>query len=157
MYSPRSIQKNYYGIILFHFGLDTYDKVVLYYQIFFHQSFIKLFYYIHLILLYRIIELYRKSGHIFFCLWVPCKEKQYFRFLHLVYVTNYGTIFYLRFQVLMVASMKTTAVWNMVPCNLIEVDQHFRGSMHLRNISLLLRVYTAPYPRRLSSLGCIRI
>jgi hypothetical protein len=31
-----------------------------------------------------------------------------------------------RFQVLTVASMKT-AFWDIVPCSLVEVDQHFRG------------------------------
>jgi hypothetical protein len=32
----------------------------------------------------------------------------------------------MRFQVLTAVSMKMTAVWYIVPCCLVEVDQHFR-------------------------------
>jgi hypothetical protein len=32
-----------------------------------------------------------------------------------------------RFKILMVASMKMTAFWNMTPCSTAEVDLHFRG------------------------------
>jgi hypothetical protein len=35
---------------------------------------------------------------------------------------SYGT-----FQVLMVASMKMTAFWDVAPCSLVEVDRRFRG------------------------------
>jgi hypothetical protein len=33
-----------------------------------------------------------------------------------------------RFHVLMVVNMKMTASWDTTPCNLIEVDWHFRGA-----------------------------
>jgi hypothetical protein len=57
---------------------------------------------------------------------------------------------------------KITAFWDMTPCSLVKVDQHFRGAcrlhrpddggnMHLWNVSLLVRDYKAPYFRSLSS------
>jgi hypothetical protein len=72
------------------------------------------------------------------------------------------------FQVLTAASMKMTrAFWDTVPCSVVEVYRRFRGayclhhhgdhrkydggSMHLWNVDLLLRHYTAQYPTRLSS------
>jgi hypothetical protein len=68
-----------------------------------------------------------------------------------------------RFQVLMVLSMKMIAFSDIALCSLVEVDQHFRGvyylahcpddggSTYLWKVGLLERDYTALYPRRLSS------
>jgi hypothetical protein len=60
--------------------------------------------------------------------------------------------------------MKTAAFWDRAPCRLVEVNRRFRsayclyhkddedgGSMHLRNVGLLQRDYTALYPRNVSS------
>jgi hypothetical protein len=69
-----------------------------------------------------------------------------------------------RFQVLMVMSMKMRAFWDMVLCSFVEVDWLSRGtycpnnqgdgggSMHLSNVTLLLWGYMAVYCRRLLSL-----
>jgi hypothetical protein len=60
--------------------------------------------------------------------------------------------------------MKTTAFWDITPCVFLEVNWRFRGvyclhpqdhpddwgSKNFCNVSLLLRDYTAQYPRRLS-------
>jgi hypothetical protein len=35
--------------------------------------------------------------------------------------------FFVKFQVVMAASMKMTAIWDMALCSLVEVDQCFRG------------------------------
>jgi hypothetical protein len=35
----------------------------------------------------------------------------------------------MRFQILMAASMKMTASWDIAPCSLVEVDAHFRGAL----------------------------
>jgi hypothetical protein len=69
------------------------------------------------------------------------------------------------FQVLMVASMKFTAFWDMALCRIIEVDRYFRlayclhhegydrpddgDSKHFWNVGLLLRDYVAPCLRKL--------
>jgi hypothetical protein len=42
-------------------------------------------------------------------------------------------IILLRFQVLMVESMKMTAFWNMALSSLVEVDQLFRGAYCLHH------------------------
>jgi hypothetical protein len=42
--------------------------------------------------------------------------------------------FGMRFQVLMAVSMKMTAFWDIMPCNLAEVDQCFRGSYCLHHL-----------------------
>jgi hypothetical protein len=42
--------------------------------------------------------------------------------------------------------LKIAAFWDIALCSLSEVDWHFRGSMHLWNISLLQQDYTALYP-----------
>jgi hypothetical protein len=69
-----------------------------------------------------------------------------------------------RFQVLMAASMKLRAFYNVVPCSFVGVDRHFRianclhhhpddgGSTSVWNVGLLQREYTALYPWKLSSL-----
>jgi hypothetical protein len=40
---------------------------------------------------------------------------------------------YVKLQVLMVASMKMIAFWDIVPCSFIEVDQRFRGAYCLHH------------------------
>jgi hypothetical protein len=75
----------------------------------------------------------------------------------------------MRFQDLMVASMKMTALWDTAPYNFVEVDWRFRGAYclhhqgdephcpdnggnrHLWNVGLLQQDYMALYPRKLSS------
>jgi hypothetical protein len=42
---------------------------------------------------------------------------------------------------------KKKAFWDLTPCSLMEVDRHFRGAYFFWNVGLLLRDYTAPYPR----------
>jgi hypothetical protein len=39
-----------------------------------------------------------------------------------------GLPYWVRFQVLLAASMKMTAFWVIAPCSLLEVDQGFRGA-----------------------------
>jgi hypothetical protein len=39
--------------------------------------------------------------------------------------------YFVRFQVLMAASMKIRAFWDIAPCSLVGVGGRFRGSMHL--------------------------
>jgi hypothetical protein len=72
-----------------------------------------------------------------------------------------------RYQVLTAASMKMRAFWDMGPYRLVEIDWRFKcayclhrdrpddgGSTHIWNVSLHLRDYKAPFPRRVSSLSC---
>jgi hypothetical protein len=40
---------------------------------------------------------------------------------------------FVRVQVLTATSMKMTALWDISPCSLVEVDQRFRGAYCLRN------------------------
>jgi hypothetical protein len=42
---------------------------------------------------------------------------------------------YVRFQVLMAATMMMTAFWSTVPCSLVEVDRRFRGAYGLHHRS----------------------
>jgi hypothetical protein len=42
----------------------------------------------------------------------------------------------LRFPVLTAASVKMTAVWDIAPCNFVEVDGHFRGTYCLQGAGL---------------------
>jgi hypothetical protein len=71
---------------------------------------------------------------------------------------NRDIVSLVRLQVLTTASMKVTAFWGIAPCSLVEVDRSFRGayclhhhrpvvgaSMHLWNVGLLQRCYTALY------------
>jgi hypothetical protein len=40
----------------------------------------------------------------------------------------------MRFQVLIVASMKIRVFWDVAPCNLVGVDQRFRGSASITTL-----------------------
>jgi hypothetical protein len=69
-----------------------------------------------------------------------------------------------RYQVLTAAGMKSTALWDIAPCSLVEVDRRFGDfdkspwcSTHLWNVGLL-RDYTAQYSRRfcLQSNSCVQ-
>jgi hypothetical protein len=39
-----------------------------------------------------------------------------------------SSLYIVRFQSLIVASMKMTSFWDIAPCSLVEVHQHFRGA-----------------------------
>jgi hypothetical protein len=53
----------------------------------------------------------------------------------------------MRFQVLTAMSMKVTVFWDVAPCSLVEVYQHFRGACCLHHqdiITLMLEAVTTP-------------
>jgi hypothetical protein len=54
----------------------------------------------------------------------------------------------LRFQVLMVESLKMAVFWVVVSCNLVEVYWCFRGSKHIWNVCKLVPDYMAQQSRR---------
>jgi hypothetical protein len=64
-------------------------------------------------------------------------------------------LYFVRFQVLMAASMTMTAFWDIAICGLVEVGWCFRGVFCLHHQSELPQDCTAVYPRRLSSLCSI--
>jgi hypothetical protein len=41
------------------------------------------------------------------------------------------------FQVLMVASLKMTGLWHILPCSLVEVDRRFRGAYCLHSVMFI--------------------
>jgi hypothetical protein len=45
---------------------------------------------------------------------------------------------YVRFQVCTVVNMRITVFWDVVPCNLVEVYRHFRGSCCLHHHGILM-------------------
>jgi hypothetical protein len=57
-----------------------------------------------------------------------------------------------RSQVLMMASMKMTAFWDILLCTLTEVDQHFRDAYCIRHQgTLMMAVCTSETSMRLQS------
>jgi hypothetical protein len=71
-----------------------------------------------------------------------------------VLTTDFNSL--VRFQVLMAASMKMAAFWDIASCCLVKVDRRFRGtyfiramngSTHLLNVGLLQRHNTVLYPK----------
>jgi hypothetical protein len=60
----------------------------------------------------------------------------------------------MRFQVLTAASMKSTVLWDIAPCSLVEVDRRFWGAYCLHH--LLLRLITNPFPIGLDKFHLVR-
>jgi hypothetical protein len=51
-----------------------------------------------------------------------------------------GTVWAVRVNVLMAASMKITAFWNVTPCSLVEVGRRFRRTYCLYHQGLIMKV-----------------
>jgi hypothetical protein len=51
-----------------------------------------------------------------------------------------------RYQVLAMMSMKMAVFWDIVPCSLVNIDQCFRGTKLLWNVSQYLPDYTVQVP-----------
>jgi hypothetical protein len=55
-----------------------------------------------------------------------------------------------RFQVLMAANMKVTVIWDIMPCSLVETDQHFRGAYCLHHQALTALAITTSETQSIS-------
>jgi hypothetical protein len=52
--------------------------------------------------------------------------------------------YYVRFQVLTTAIMKTVVFWDVAACSLVEIDRRFRGAYCLHHWCVLVSAYPSP-------------